>query len=86
MKSHLSLAFSLLLLAGCASAQLYSGEQRAVIQPKATGYPYLMFVPKHNVPRDRGQPLLIFLHGSGERGSDIALVKIHGPPKLCLLY
>lgn len=26
-------------------------------------------------------PLLIFLHGSGERGDDIAKVKVHGPPK-----
>lgn len=82
MKSPLPLVFALLLLSSCASLQLYPGEQRAVLQPKGTGYPYLMFVPKHKVPRDRGQPLLIFLHGSGERGSDIALVKVHGPPKL----
>ncbi|MEO6231891.1 MAG: prolyl oligopeptidase family serine peptidase [Ferruginibacter sp.] len=27
-------------------------------------------------------PLLIFLHGSGERGTDIEKVKTHGPPKL----
>ena len=26
-------------------------------------------------------PLLIFLHGSGERGDDLARVKVHGPPK-----
>jgi predicted peptidase len=26
--------------------------------------------------------LLIFLHGSGERGNDLNLVKKHGPPKL----
>ena len=34
--------------------------------------------------RDRGArwPLMMFLHGSGERGSDIARVKLHGPPKL----
>ncbi len=31
-----------------------------------------------------GQPLLIFLHGSGERGADIEKVKVHGPPKLVL--
>lgn len=28
-------------------------------------------------------PLLIFLHGSGERGDDLEKVKIHGPPKFC---
>lgn len=27
-------------------------------------------------------PLLIFLHGSGERGDDLNKVKVHGPPKL----
>jgi len=27
-------------------------------------------------------PLMIFLHGSGESGSDIEKVKVHGPPKL----
>ena len=26
-------------------------------------------------------PLLLFLHGSGERGDDLAKVKVHGPPK-----
>ncbi len=27
-------------------------------------------------------PLVIFLHGSGERGSDLEKVKVHGPPML----
>lgn len=27
-------------------------------------------------------PLLVFLHGSGERGDDVEKVKVHGPPKL----
>jgi predicted peptidase len=27
-------------------------------------------------------PLVLFLHGSGERGDDLEKVKIHGPPKL----
>jgi predicted peptidase len=27
-------------------------------------------------------PLLVFLHGAGERGEDLERVKIHGPPKL----
>ena len=27
-------------------------------------------------------PLLIFLHGSGERGDDLNTVKVHGPPKI----
>lgn len=27
-------------------------------------------------------PLLLFLHGSGERGNDLDKVKVHGPPKI----
>ena len=31
---------------------------------------------------DKKWPLLLFLHGAGERGSDLNRVKSHGPPKL----
>jgi predicted peptidase len=27
----------------------------------------------------RKKPLIIFLHGSGEKGTDIEKVKVHGP-------
>ena len=42
---------------------------------------YLLYTPKDY--SDVGCfPLLIFLHGAGERGDDLKLVKKHGPPKL----
>lgn len=41
---------------------------------------YLLYLPDDYEKRDNW-PLLIFLHGSGERGSDLELVKKHGPPK-----
>ena len=44
------------------------------------GYSYQLFVPRTFDPEARW-PLMIFLHGSGERGADIAKVKVHGPPK-----
>lgn len=47
------------------------------------GYPYQLFVPRSaSGAREKRWPLMIFLHGSGERGSDIAKVKVHGPPKI----
>ena len=47
------------------------------------GYPYLLFIPKgYNESGHDRWPLLIFLHGSGERGTDINVVKKHGPPML----
>ena len=44
---------------------------------------YLSYVPDgYGKDRSQNWPLLLFLHGAGERGSDLELVKIHGPPKL----
>jgi predicted peptidase len=44
---------------------------------------YLSYVPDSSgTDGSRKWPLLLFLHGAGERGSDLELVKIHGPPKL----
>ena len=42
---------------------------------------YLLYKPK-DYSDETPSPLLIFLHGAGERGDDLELVKIHGPPKV----
>jgi predicted peptidase len=44
---------------------------------------YLLFLPA-DYGKEQGKkwPLMMFLHGAGERGSDINLVKKHGPPKI----
>ena len=42
---------------------------------------YLLYLPKDYDKKD-SWPLLLFLHGAGERGDDLNLVKKHGPPKL----
>lgn len=50
---------------------------------EAGSYPYQLFLPKgYLADTDAQYPLLVFLHGSGERGDDIAKVKVHGPPKI----
>lgn len=44
---------------------------------------YLLYFPEgYNDQASGSWPLLVFLHGSGERGTDIEKVKVHGPPKL----
>ncbi|MBC7948880.1 MAG: dienelactone hydrolase family protein [Chitinophagaceae bacterium] len=44
---------------------------------------YLLALPEgYDADTSRRWPLLIFLHGSGESGTDLSKVKIHGPPKL----
>lgn len=48
------------------------------------GYVYQLHLPPGvaTADEDARWPLMIFLHGSGERGSDVAKVKVHGPPKV----
>lgn len=43
---------------------------------------YLLYLPENHGKANEKSPLLLFLHGSGERGSELSLVKKHGPPKL----
>lgn len=44
---------------------------------------YLLYLPKdYGKEQDKKWPLILFLHGAGERGSDVNVVKKHGPPKL----
>lgn len=93
MVARILMAFaSALLVAGCvATPALQASEPLAAGQhPHAAhaqdGYEYQLFVPQGALApmvdgADRKWPLMIFLHGSGERGDDIAKVKVHGPPK-----
>jgi predicted peptidase len=42
---------------------------------------FLLYLPQGYDTLDRSWPLLLFLHGSGERGELLELVKRNGPPK-----
>ena len=43
---------------------------------------YLLFLPEDYGQQEKDWPLMLFLHGAGERGSDLQKVKVHGPPKI----
>jgi predicted peptidase len=43
---------------------------------------YLLSLPADYGKSRKSWPLVLFLHGAGESGSDLAKVKTHGPPKL----
>jgi predicted peptidase len=44
---------------------------------------YLLYLPpNYNQKSETQWPLVIFLHGAGETGADLNMVKKHGPPKL----
>jgi predicted peptidase len=42
---------------------------------------YLLYLPK-DYDSKKSWPLVLFLHGAGERGDKLEVVKTHGPPKL----
>jgi len=43
---------------------------------------YLLYLPEDYSAGDKQYPLMVFLHGAGERGNNLDLVEVHGPPKL----
>jgi len=43
---------------------------------------YLLFLPDGFSKKQQRWPVIVFLHGAGERGSDLKKVKKHGPPKI----
>jgi predicted peptidase len=43
---------------------------------------YLLSLPKGYRASKEQFPLMLFLHGSGERGSDLEKIKLHGLPKM----
>ncbi len=60
-------------------------EEIFLPKDKSQGYRYLLYNPypsSEAKKKKRERPLLIFLHGRGERGNNLNLVKKHGPPKI----
>ncbi|MFO0442383.1 MAG: prolyl oligopeptidase family serine peptidase [bacterium] len=65
-------------LADTQTPQTYSGD--FVIK---VSYSYLLSKPEgYEADTKQKWPLVVFLHGSGERGNDLEELKKHGPPKL----
>lgn len=86
-----SAAASLALLLAATACSSRPRPEIAAQQPRAfqatirreVTVPYLLFQPQGYERRGpRRWPLLIFLHGAGERGTNLAQVTRHGPPKL----
>ena len=84
------LAGSLLLaaLAGCTTTapKTTVGQVPARFEgrfERSFALSYLLFHPVGYDPRsERKWPLIVFLHGAGERGNELEKVAVHGPPKL----
>ena len=59
------------------TAHVFEKEVRRIVR-----LGYLLYLPPGYEESDGPWPLLMFLHGMGERGDDLEQVKLHGPPEL----
>lgn len=74
---------------GCASlsnhSQVITGQHPQSFEKEirmTVHMDYLLYLPDEYPESNRDWPLILFLHGAGERGNDLEKVKVHGPPKL----
>lgn len=84
MKSLITLILIIMQINSFSQEQLnklipQSFNKKATIEVKLN---YLLYLPENYKSSNQKFPLVIFLHGSGERGNDLEKVKMHGPPKL----
>ncbi len=64
---------------GAASQQAKHFESKITVKAKLD---YWLALPAGYENSKEKWPLVLFLHGAGESGTDLAKVKVHGPPKL----
>jgi predicted peptidase len=84
-----ALALGALLWCGQALAQaptqpspMLKARQFQLERPQKVHLDYLLFLPKgYDAASGNRWPLMLFLHGAGERGTNVWKVAVHGPPK-----
>ena len=86
-------AASLLALAGCTATHPPTASNPKPVQAQMAKHltfskmqrleaNYLLFLPEtYGADKEKRWPLILFLHGAGERGTDVWKVATHGPPK-----
>lgn len=86
--------FVLLFFVGCQQTESINMASNQVLTPgqhpqvfektitRNLSCNYLLFLPEGYKEKKQGWPMILFLHGAGERGSDLNKVKVHGPPKI----
>ena len=87
---RLSLLLSTLAVATLCATVASAGDEHPAQQEKSfekevtikVKLNYLLYLPKRYAEESRQWPVILFLHGAGESGDDLAKVKRAGPPKL----
>jgi predicted peptidase len=82
-----SLLMALFVLNAAAQTEDMPRNQKAesadLTYTKKVTLNYLLFTPKdYDQDKSKKWPLILFLHGAGERGTNLAKVAAHGPPRI----
>src|SRR5688572_7835550 len=73
----------LILIALCLITLFNSASAQQTAEKYIHETRYLLSLPEgYEKDTNRKWPMVMFLHGSGESGSDLQKVKAHGPPKM----
>jgi predicted peptidase len=82
LKTGIFLTLAILSSARLPAAEERGKQQEAVMEREIKiRLKYLLYLPK-DYDHKESWPLLLFLHGIGERGDNLDFVKRNGPPKL----
>ena len=81
MRGHLGVAVVILCLISALGVSAQTPGQQVEIKA-GLHYNYLLYLPQGYESGGKPWPFILFLHGAGERGSQLSLVKAHGPPKV----
>ncbi len=91
MKRTCSLVVAIGLLLTCSPMKSQTQTTNAAVSAarlkwkitRAAEIQYLFYLPKNYNPKSRQRwPLILFLHGAGERGTNVQRVAVHGPLKM----
>lgn len=79
----LTLTVVAIAFAGSVSAAVQTQNKLVVKSNRELDVKFLLYLPKEHAAKPKKKwPLIMFLHGAGERGDNLDRVKVHGPPKL----
>ena len=78
------LSMMMVVISGCGEDNVMQNGQRPMSMNRQVNLQmdYLLYLPEDYGKVDKQWPLMVFLHGAGERGGNLDLVKMYGPAKL----
>lgn len=83
MKYYYTILFAIIIITSSFSQQEKQTVHNFSKEIKVTvSTNYLLYLPKDYLDNSESYPLVLFLHGAGERGNDLEKVKVHGLPRL----